>query len=146
MVSLHFFQVATILLSVSAETVTVTSEKLYDDPLRPLSEVACWRKNTGFMPNLNWKLQKDAGAFIGIPAIKGPGSAACFSCWEVNFDGVMKYFLALDGTKSDFVLSVKGIQSLTSEAQEFVTLDANATEVDVLNCGLSVYEIHAYDF
>ncbi|KAL7789146.1 Cerato-platanin domain-containing protein [Trichoderma ceciliae] len=143
----RFFPIATILIPASAETATVTSNKLYDDPLRPLSEVACWRKGTGFMPNLDWKLQKDAGAFIGIPIIQDLSSAACFSCWEVNCNGIVGHFLALDGTDSGFVISLKAMQSLAnSEAQGLMSLDANVTEVDILNCGISTHEIHKYDF
>ncbi|KAH6606458.1 hypothetical protein Trco_005611 [Trichoderma cornu-damae] len=134
-------------MTASAELVTVTSDKRYDDPLRPLSEVACWRKDVGFMPNLDWKLQKDAIAFIGIPAIKGRSSAACFSCWQVDYDGVTRHFFALDGTDSGFAISQRDMKSLTNSAeQELVSLDANVAEVDILNCGISVLELHAYDF
>ncbi|KAL7928784.1 Cerato-platanin domain-containing protein [Trichoderma chlorosporum] len=146
MVSSRFLYLTATFLAASAEIVTLTPEKLYDDPSRSLSEVACWRKNTGFMPNLNWRFQKDAVAFIGIPDIKGPGSAACFSCWQVNYHGVVKHFLALDRSDSDFVVSTTAMQSLTSEAQELTSLDAHVTEVDTLNCGISMAELHEHDF
>ncbi|UKZ94846.1 uncharacterized protein TrAFT101_009702 [Trichoderma asperellum] len=145
MVFLRFFHIATFLLSASAKYVTVTSKKAYDDPLRPLSEVRCWRKNIGFMPNLDWKLQRDAVAFMGIPTIKSPGSASCFSCWKVNYNGVVKYFLALDASDFGYVLSVRDMESLTGEVHE-LSLDAEVTEVDTINCGLSSLELHAYDF
>lgn len=99
------------------------------------------------MPKLDWALQKDAIAFMGIPTISGSGSAACFSCWRVNHDGVVKHFLALDGTDSGFAISQGAMQSLTnSRTQELTSLEATVTEVDTLNCGISAHEMHAYDF
>lgn len=161
MAALCFFLIATFLLSASAKVVTgkrlfyynttyyshfiVTTRKAYDDPLRPLSEVICWRKNNGFKPNLDWKLQRDAIAFIGIPAIKSSSSASCLTCWKVNYNGVVKYFLALDGSDSGYVLSVGDMLSLTGGAQE-LSIDAEATEVSTANCGLSALDLHGYDF
>lgn len=97
------------------------------------------------MPNLDWKLQRDAVAFIGIPAIKSFGSASCLTCWKVTYNGVVKYFLALDGSDSGYVLSVEDMLSLTGKAQELI-LDAEVTEVNTKDCGLPALELHAYDF
>lgn len=97
------------------------------------------------MPNLDWKLQRDAIAFIGIPTIKNSGSGSCFTCWRVNYDGVVKYFLALDGSDSGYVLSAKDMMSLTGEAQR-LSIGADVTEVDTANCGLSALDLHRYDF
>ncbi|KAL7972375.1 Cerato-platanin domain-containing protein [Trichoderma sp. SZMC 28014] len=145
MVALRFIHIAAFLLSASAEIVTVTTKKAYDDPSRPLNEVTCWRKNIGFMPNLDWKLQRDAVAFIGIPTIKSTSSRSCLTCWEVNYNGVAKYFLALDGSDSGYVLSVKDMLSLTGDAKES-SIHAEVTEVSTTNCGLSAMDLHGYDF
>ncbi|EHK45973.1 hypothetical protein TRIATDRAFT_41390 [Trichoderma atroviride IMI 206040] len=145
MVALRFFHLAAFLLSASSKIVTVTTRKSYDDPLRPLNGVTCWRKNTGFMPNLDWKLQRDAVAFIGIPAIKSTGSLSCFTCWKISYNSVENYFLALDGSDSGYVLSVRDMLSLTGEAHE-LSINAEVTEVNVANCGLSALDLHAYDF
>lgn len=161
MVALRSFYIATLLLSASAEIVTgkglfvcnvgyyshfiVATRKAYDNPLRRLNQVTCWRKNIGFMPNLDWKLQRDAVAFIGIPAIKSTSPLSCLTCWKVNYNGVVKYFLALDGSDSGYVLSVGDVLSLTDRVQE-LSIDVEATEVSTSNCGLSALDLHGYDF
>lgn len=91
--------------SVSHLYIIVTFDTAYDDPSRSLSEVACWRKGTGFMPNLDWKLQKDALEFIGIKAIRGFSSAQCFSCWKIEYGDKQISLFAIDSADSGIVLS-----------------------------------------
>ncbi|KAM0248843.1 hypothetical protein ACHAQJ_009275 [Trichoderma viride] len=147
MLLLRICQVAAIAGSVSAETVSATFNTLYDNPSRTLSEVACWKKDNGFKPNLDWKLQKDAVEFIGIPAIKGPSSAKCFSCWELDYGDKHISLLAIDGTDSGFVLSLSAMQSLTDgQALELVRIDVQATEVNISKCGMLAADLHMYDF
>ncbi|KAK1255504.1 hypothetical protein MKX08_009499 [Trichoderma sp. CBMAI-0020] len=146
MVPLGICQVAAIISLASAETVSVTFNSLYDDPSRPLSEVACWRKDTGFMPNLDWKIQKDALDFIGIDAIRGSSHAQCFSCWKLEYGDKHVSLFAIDSADSGFVLSLNAMQSLTGgQARELAHIDVEATQVDASNCGISVAELHKYD-
>jgi hypothetical protein len=96
---------------------------------------------------LDWKVQEDAVGFIGIRAIKGFSSAKCFSCWRLDYGDKHISLLAIDSTDSGFVLSLNAMQSLTDgQALELVRIDVHATEVDVSNCGISVAELHKYDF
>ncbi|KAL7892988.1 eliciting plant response-like protein [Trichoderma sp. SZMC 28014] len=146
MLLLGICQVAAIVSLASAETVSVTFNTLYDDPSRSLSEVACWKEGTGFKPNLDWQIQKDALGFIGIDAIHGPSQAQCFSCWKLEYGDKQVSMFAIDGANAGFVLSLNAMQFLTSgQARELVRVDMEATQVDVSNCGLSAAELHQYD-
>lgn len=99
------------------------------------------------MPNLDWKIQKDALDFIGIDAIRGSSDAQCFSCWKLEYGDKHVSLFAIDGADSGFVLSLNAMQSLTGgQARELVRIDVEATQVDVSNCGISAAKLHKYDF
>lgn len=96
---------------------------------------------------MNWKLQKDAGSFIGIDAIHGFSSAQCFSCWKLEYGDKHISLFAIDSADSGFVLSLDAMQSLTGgQARKLVQVDVKATQVDVANCGISAADLHKYDF
>lgn len=99
------------------------------------------------MPNLDWKLQKDAVGFIGIDTIKSTSSAGCFSCWRLDYGDKHISLLVIDSADSGFVLSLNAMQSLTDgQALELVRIDVEATEVEVSNCGIQAADLHKYDF
>ncbi|KAL6886826.1 eliciting plant response-like protein [Trichoderma evansii] len=138
---------AAVISVASAETVSVTFDTVYDDPSRSLSKVACWRKGTGFMPKLDWKLQKDAVGFIGIDAIRAFSSAQCFSCWKIEYGDKHISLFAIDSADSGIVLSLNAMQSLTGgRARELVRIDATATQISLSNCGISAADLYQYDF
>ncbi|RFU74625.1 eliciting plant response like [Trichoderma arundinaceum] len=143
----RMFQIAAVVAPVSAEIVTATFNALYDDPSRPLSEVSCWRKDVGFMPHLDWKLQKDAVGFIGIDSLSRLNTANCFSCWMISYNGKTISLLAIDGSNSGVVMSLDALQSLTDgRALELDHIDVNAIEVDTSHCGIQAQKLHAHDF
>ncbi|KAL7933108.1 hypothetical protein V8C35DRAFT_304940 [Trichoderma chlorosporum] len=147
MLASRLFQIVTIVAPVSAGIVSATFDTLYDDPSRSLSEVACWKPDTGFLPNLDWKIQQDAVGFIGMDSILGSSSAKCFSCWKIEYNGKIISLLALDGTDSGIVMSLDALQFLTDgRAHELGRVDVNAIEVDTSNCGQPADKLHAYDF
>nr|ABE97921.1 snodprot2 [Trichoderma virens] len=146
MLASRLFQIAAIVAPVSADIVSATFDTIYDDPSRSLSEVACWRKPTGFMPNLDWKLQKDAVGFIGVDSITRLNSSKCFSCWTLEYNDKSISLLALDGADSGIVMSLNALQFLTDgRAHELGRVDIYATEVDTSKCGYRK-KLHAYDF
>jgi hypothetical protein len=96
---------------------------------------------------LDWKIQQDAMSFIGIDAIRGFSSSQCFSCWKIEYGGKHVSLFAIDSAESGFVLSLDAMQSLTGgQARELVRIDAKATQVDASYCGISVADLHKYDF
>ncbi|TFB06920.1 Protein SnodProt1 [Trichoderma ghanense] len=141
------FQVAALVGSAAAETMSATFNTLYEDPSRSLSEVTCWRKNIGFMPNLDWTLQQDAAGFIGLDKINGLNSGKCFTCWRLSYEGRAISLLALDGTDSGVVMSFRALQYLTDgRAQELGRVEIDAVEADTSECGVPATKLHAYDF
>ncbi|PTB68431.1 Cerato-platanin-domain-containing protein [Trichoderma citrinoviride] len=143
----RLFHVASLVGSVSAETMTATFNPLYDDPSRSLSEVTCWRKNIGFMPNLDWTLQQDAAGFIGIDKINGLNSGKCLTCWTLSYEGRAISLLALDGADSGIAMSFSALQYLTDgRAKELGRVLIDAVEVDTSECGVPASKLHAYDF
>ncbi|EGR45099.1 uncharacterized protein TRIREDRAFT_111449 [Trichoderma reesei QM6a] len=143
----RLFQVALLVGSASAEVMSATFNSLYDDPSRSLSEVTCWRKNIGFMPNLDWTLQQDAAGFIGLDKVNGLNSVKCFTCWKLSYEGKTISLLALDGAESGVVMSFSALQFLTDgRAQELARVDVDAVEVDTAECGFPASKLHAYDF
>lgn len=124
-----------------------TFNTLYDDPSRPLSEVACWKKKTGLMPNLDWSLQKDTVGFIGVDKIGHFSIAKCLSCWTLAYDDKTISLFALDSADSGIVMSLNALQYLTDgRALELGRVDIHAIEVDTSNCGIPAQKLHEYDF
>ncbi|KAL6690932.1 eliciting plant response like protein [Trichoderma pleuroticola] len=143
----RLFRIAAVVAPVSAEVVSATFDPLYDDPSRSLNTVACWRKNIGFMPNLDWQLQQDAVGFIGLDSIDRLNSAKCLSCWTLEYNDKTISLLALDSAESGIVMSLDALQFLTDgRARELGRVDVHAKEVDTSECGLPAYILHAYDF
>ncbi|KAL7949288.1 hypothetical protein V8C42DRAFT_310479 [Trichoderma barbatum] len=141
------FRLVAIVAPVSAGIVSATFDTRYDDPSRSLSEVACWKKNIGFMPNLDWKFQQDAVGFIGVDSIGRLNSAKCLSCWTLGYNGKTISLLALDSADSGIVMSLDSLQFLTDgRAHELGRVDIHAIEVDTSKCGLPASKLHAYDF
>lgn len=117
--------------------VTVTYNIIYDDAKRPLSKVACWNEEFGLKPGYNeWQTQGNIPRILAMDTITGPKSAACVTCWIIEYEDRARPFLAIDGAGSGFVLSLEGMNTLTNgKAEKLGRIDANATQVDMLNCG-----------
>ncbi|KAK4066831.1 hypothetical protein Trihar35433_7258 [Trichoderma harzianum] len=147
MLASRLFQIAAVVFPVSAEVVSATFDPLYDDPSRSLNTVACWRKNIGFMPNLDWQIQQDAVGFIGLNSIDRLNSRKCFSCWTLEYNDKTISLLAIDSAESGIVMSLNALQYLTDgQAHELGRVDVHAKEVDTSECGLPANMLHAYDF
>ncbi|KAH7148640.1 Cerato-platanin [Dactylonectria macrodidyma] len=121
-----------------ALAVSVTFNPKYDDIKRPLTEVACWNNETGLIPGYNWENQGNVPPrIIAMDTITGPTSTACVTCWILEYGDRARPFLAIDGAESGFVLSLEGMNSLTNgKAKKLGHIEANATQVDMLNCGI----------
>ncbi|KAH6986051.1 SnodProt1 [Ilyonectria sp. MPI-CAGE-AT-0026] len=135
---MHFsslFSTATLLAPTLA--VSVTYNVIYDDAKRPLSKVACWNEEFGLKPGYNeWQAQGNIPRILAMDTITGPESAACVTCWIIEYEDRARPFLAIDGAGSGIVLSLEGMNTLTNgKAEKLGRIDANATQVDMLNCG-----------
>ncbi|KFY91516.1 hypothetical protein V500_04639 [Pseudogymnoascus sp. VKM F-4518 (FW-2643)] len=122
-----------------AITVSLTYNAIYDKDSRPLSEVACWNKETGSIPDyFEWKTQGNIPPrVLAMDTITNPTSTGCLSCWQLEYDGRARPFLCIDGADSGFVVSLEGMNSLTNgKAVKLNRIDVNATKVDLGNCGL----------
>lgn len=123
----------------SLTPITVTYDPIYDELSRPLSEMACWDKDTGLGDDHGKHIQANVpcSMIIAIDTISSPKSAGCMSCWILEYEDRARPFLALDHADSGFVVSLGGMNSLTAgKAERLGRIDANATEVELLNCGL----------
>ncbi|KAI0329946.1 Cerato-platanin [Cubamyces sp. BRFM 1775] len=128
----------TALLS-SALAVTVSYDQTYDSSSGDLHTVAC-------SDGPNGMLTKGFTTFGSLPhfpniggaaAVAGWNSANCGTCWKLTYNGRSINVLAIDHTDSGFNIALEAMNTLTNNQAVFLgRVDAQATQVDVSQCGL----------
>ncbi|CAM1503377.1 Fc.00g081530.m01.CDS01 [Cosmosporella sp. VM-42] len=133
--SSRLFSIATLLAPVPA--ILVTYDAIYDEPSRPLSDVACWNNQTGLLPGYDWQTQGNIPLnILAVDTITNPNSTACVSCWILEYEGRARHFLAIDHADSGLITSLRGMKSLTNgKSVEFDRIDVIAAQVDMIDCG-----------
>ena len=122
-----------------ASAVHVRYDEDYDNPIISLDAGACSNGANGL-------LTKGYTTFGSLPSFPNIGAAQavedwnspeCGSCWEISYKGKSVFVTIVDHTADGFNLSLKAVNTLTDgDAEEFGVVDAKATQVDPIHCGL----------
>ncbi|CAM1508375.1 Fc.00g052230.m01.CDS01 [Cosmosporella sp. VM-42] len=133
-----FLSTASLLASASA-TISLTYNTVYDNHSRPLSELACWKKDIkAVLPGYEWEVLGNIPRIMAIDTITGPDSPSCATCWILECGEIARPALALDSADSGILLSLEGMNSLTGgRAEKLGRIDANYTQVALINCGIA---------
>lgn len=76
---------------------------------------------------------------MGLGSVEGPDSPLCGSCWILEYGNNARPMLVLDGADSGFITTIEAMDYLTDgKAKELGRADVKATQVDLLNCGISM--------
>jgi hypothetical protein len=131
--------IATLFCSTSA--VSVTYNRTYDGGSTPISQLACYKDGIGMIPDYINPEGKTISSFspriMGAEKIIGPDSSSCGSCIMLEYEDRARPFLAVTDAKSGIELSLEGMNALTGgRAEALGRIDATATRVALLNCGL----------
>ncbi len=118
----------------------VTYDTTYDEDSTPLSQLACNKEGSGIMPDYleGDTIGRTPPRIMGIDKIDGSESTLCGSCWMLVFEDEARAFLAVDSApKPGIIISLEGMNALTGgRAKELGKIEVDATQVDLLNCGL----------
>ncbi|POR37227.1 Protein SnodProt1 [Tolypocladium paradoxum] len=127
-------------LSSAASAITVSFDTGYDNRDRPLTSVACSDGPNGLITRKHWNKQGDIPTFPyigGAEAVAGWSSPNCGTCWKLEYAGKSINVLAIDHAGAGFNIALDAMNALTNgQAQQLGRVDAQATQIDAVNCGM----------
>ena len=122
-----------------ASAVDVRYDEDYDNPKISLDAGVCSNGANGL-------LTKKYTTFGSLPSFPNIGAAQavgvwnspeCGSCWKISYKGKSVIVTIVDHTADGFNLSLEAVNTLTDgNAEEYGVIDAKATQVDPIHCGL----------
>ncbi|KAM5359903.1 hypothetical protein ACJZ2D_014106 [Fusarium nematophilum] len=118
--------------------ISVTYSNNYNGSF-PVNQLACWKEGVGLMPGYDgWKTVGNIPPRVmAFDTVEEPDSPSCASCWELVYGQESRAFLVVDRAETGIILSLEGMNSLTGDkAEELGRVDVNATQVDMINCGI----------
>lgn len=121
-------------------TYPVSYDTGYDNGSRPLTEIACSDGDNGLISRYHWQTQSQIPRFPyigGAQAVSGWNSPSCGTCWKLEYKGRSVTILAVDRAVTGFNIGLHALNDLTGgRGVEVGRIDAQATQVDVKECGL----------
>ncbi|OCK80793.1 heat-stable 19 kDa antigen precursor [Lepidopterella palustris CBS 459.81] len=127
-------------LSLSAQAITVSYDKGYDDGSRSMTAVACSDGANGLITKYGWQTQGAIPVFPyigGYQGVAGWNSDQCGTCWSLTYNSKTIYVLAIDHTLNGFNIAEEAMNDLTNNnAEQFGRVDAAYTQVASSYCNV----------
>ncbi|KAF2396034.1 SnodProt1 [Trichodelitschia bisporula] len=131
---MRFFSLPALLFALPAVCVRVSYDTIYDNPAKPLTEVACSDGDNGFL-QYGYKTVSDLPNFPyigGAQEVGGWNSPACGVCFNMTYNGTALYVTAIDHSATGFNIAHYAMDSLTGfRASALGVVDAEANR----HCG-----------
>lgn len=102
--------------------------------------MACSDGDNGLISRYKWETQAQIPRFPyigGTSVVGGWNSSQCGSCWKLDYRSRSVTVLAIDHVGAGFNIGLHALNELTGgRAVEVGRIEAQATQVDVKQCGL----------
>ncbi|CAM1509966.1 Fc.00g003010.m01.CDS01 [Cosmosporella sp. VM-42] len=116
----------------------ISYDPIYDDPSRPLTDVACSNGENGLITRYGaygWETQGDMPRYKGGIDIISWSSSLCGSCWILQYGDNTVAIYTIDHAALGFSIELKAMNYLTEgRAVELGSVKGKATQVDLSIC------------